>query len=179
MIAERGWVDADELERLTGTRREPAIGPWVVDPEALDALRRGLLEKVEAAAPLGLDIASLDEHERAVIEADEDVVVNAGRVLLATAHDPYPTHPYLAVLAAAPFAPPSPSDAGVADGEVRELVRRGLVVKEGGLVFASTAVDQAAAVVATLLATSPEGCRSRISVRRSGPAGASRWPCWP
>ncbi|GIS98573.1 MAG: hypothetical protein CM1200mP26_02860 [Acidimicrobiales bacterium] len=26
VIRERGWVDADELERLTGKRRDPDVG---------------------------------------------------------------------------------------------------------------------------------------------------------
>ena len=30
VVAERGWVDADELELLTGERRAPTVGRWVV-----------------------------------------------------------------------------------------------------------------------------------------------------
>ena len=31
VVAERGWIDAAELERLTGEHRVPTIGRWVVD----------------------------------------------------------------------------------------------------------------------------------------------------
>ena len=35
VVAERGWVDADELDLLTGERRPPVVGRWVVTPDAL------------------------------------------------------------------------------------------------------------------------------------------------
>ena len=41
VVAERGWVDADELELLTGERRPPTVGRWVVAPPALVADGRG------------------------------------------------------------------------------------------------------------------------------------------
>ena len=37
VVAERGWVLADELERLTGEWREPQVGRWVMAPDALAA----------------------------------------------------------------------------------------------------------------------------------------------
>ena len=42
---------ADELERLTGERREPNVGRWVVAPAALDAARAELRAAVEARRP--------------------------------------------------------------------------------------------------------------------------------
>ncbi|MFM2078436.1 MAG: selenocysteine-specific elongation factor, partial [Actinomycetota bacterium] len=36
MIAEHGWIDAGDLEALTGERRAPSVGRWVVDPTALE-----------------------------------------------------------------------------------------------------------------------------------------------
>ena len=41
--------------------------------------------------------------------------------------------------------------------ELRELVRRGLVVERDGCYFAATAIDAAARVIASLLATTPGG----------------------
>ena len=41
--------------------------------------------------------------------------------------------------------------------EIRELVRRGALVQEGGVVFAASAIDHAALVVARLLADQPDG----------------------
>ena len=35
VIRERGWIDVDELELLTGTRVEPTLGRWAVADETL------------------------------------------------------------------------------------------------------------------------------------------------
>ena len=66
VIAERGWVDADELEALTGERREPTIGHGVVSPDWLhgDAARRQGAHRRGRRA--GLDLAELDDRQRAV-----------------------------------------------------------------------------------------------------------------
>lgn len=156
VIAERGWVEADELYRLTGVHRAPVVGRWVVDPAALEDSARDLRVRVESA-PSGIDVSALDEQARALVEADEDLTVTAGRVLPACTADALASHPYLDVIAGSPFAPPSPDEAGVPEDEVRELLRRRLVVKEQGIVFSTTAMDQAATVAARLLAASPEG----------------------
>ena len=71
--------------------------------------------------------------------------------------DPLVRHPFLAALAASPFRPPTPEELGVDPQELRQLVRRGLVVLHDGFTFAPGAVDQAAQVVAGLLADRPEG----------------------
>ena len=49
VVAERRWVDAAELELLTGERRQPTVGTWVVAPDALAADRDELRHRVEAA----------------------------------------------------------------------------------------------------------------------------------
>src|SRR5262249_19520024 len=36
VVAERGWIDATELERLTGVARAPDVGRWVADPGVLE-----------------------------------------------------------------------------------------------------------------------------------------------
>lgn len=154
-VAERGWVDVAFLEQATGIRREPDLGRWVVDPGQLAEARRRLAEAIEAAGPLGLDLAGLDERDRAVLETLEDVEVIANRVRVADRADPLADHPFIAVLEAGGFSPPPPDD--VDRGELRELVRRGLVVEEGGIFFAASTIDAATAVVARLLAAKPEG----------------------
>ncbi|PZS21446.1 MAG: hypothetical protein DLM54_04355, partial [Acidimicrobiales bacterium] len=73
----------------------------------------------------------------------------------AEAADPLAGHPFVAALEAAPFAPPEPS--GVDRAELRELVRRGIVVERDGLYFAPSAVDAAARAMAVLLGADPEG----------------------
>jgi selenocysteine-specific elongation factor len=155
VIAERGWVDATLLERLTGEHRPPTIGNWVVDPETLETIRRAVAEKVIAAGPLGLDVVTLSERERGVLGLLEDVVVEAGRAKRGEAPDPLAYHPYLAALDAEPFAPPPPDR--VNREELRELVRRGLVISQDGVWFSAAALEKAAHVIARLLADQPEG----------------------
>ncbi|HSH23488.1 MAG TPA: selenocysteine-specific translation elongation factor [Acidimicrobiales bacterium] len=155
VVAERGWVDADTLERLTGVRREPDLGPWVVDPSALATLRSEIDAAVDAAGPLGLDVAGLDPHQRAVLATLDDVDVDAGRARRRSVADPLADHAYVAALEAAPFSPPPPD--GVDRRELRELVRRGLVLESEGSYFSPAAVDGAGVAVARLLLEHPEG----------------------
>ncbi|HEX2039052.1 MAG TPA: selenocysteine-specific translation elongation factor [Acidimicrobiales bacterium] len=117
VIEERGRVDVDLLERLTGERREPTMGRWVLSPAAL----------AQAVESRGTEPPA----------------------------DPGPARPYLAALEAAPFAPPPPE--GVDRRALRALLREGLVVERDGVWFAASAVEEAARVVARLLADSPEG----------------------
>jgi selenocysteine-specific elongation factor len=155
VVAERGWVAADDLERMTGERREPTVGRWVVAPAALAAAVEGLRAAIEGAGPLGLDRAALSERQRAVLPLLEGVVVEAGRVRPAAAADPLAGHPFVTALEAAPFSPPEAADVNRA--ELAELVRRGLVVEQDGCYFAPSALDSAARRVAELLAANPEG----------------------
>ena len=157
VVAERGWVDADHLERLTGERRAATAGRWVVAAAAWDEARTRVRDAVERAGRLGLDVAALDERDRLVLEALEDVAVAGGRATVAAAADPLAGHPFLGALEAAPFAPPTPDEAVADRAEVRELVRRGLVVERDGFYFAPSAVAAAAAAAAALLARSPDG----------------------
>lgn len=155
VIAERGLVEVDHLLRLTGERREPDIGRWVVDPGRLSSTQDDLRARVDTAGPLGLDIATLDEFERAVLGTLDGVATDGGHARVADAADPLADHSFLADLEAAPFNPPDPE--GVDRAELRELVRRGDVVEEDGVYFARSAVDAAARVVAGLLAAAPDG----------------------
>ncbi|HVE47612.1 MAG TPA: selenocysteine-specific translation elongation factor [Acidimicrobiales bacterium] len=163
VVAERGWVEVDVLERLTGDRRPATVGGrWVVDPGVRAAVEARLAEAVAAAGPLGLDVAGLDERERALLAGLEGVVVDAGRAKPAGASggagapgDGLADHPYLAALAASPFSPPPPE--GVDRAELRELARRGLAVEREGVWFSPAALEEAGRVVARLLVTSPEG----------------------
>jgi selenocysteine-specific elongation factor len=155
VVAERGWVEVDELELLTGERRPATVGRWVAAPDAFEQARAAVAAAVEAAGPLGLDVAALGERDRTVLATLEAVSVRAGRARPGAGDDPLAAHPYLAALAASPFAPPGPD--GVDRGELRELVRRGAVVERDGCYFHPRAVEEAARAVAGLLAGSPEG----------------------
>ncbi|MGD9797155.1 MAG: selenocysteine-specific translation elongation factor [Acidimicrobiia bacterium] len=156
LVAERGWVEADELEAVTGVVTLPTVGRWVVSPAALDEAHRRVEAIVGAAGPLGADVASLDERLRALVATDEGLVVDRGRVRPAGGPEPPASaHPWLLALEAAPFAPPAPDD--VPRAEVRALVQRGLVVEEAGLFFALAAVEEGRRRVAAALAARPEG----------------------
>lgn len=157
VIAERGWVEAERLALLTGHRREPDVGRWVVSPTVLEGAQARLRSAVEDAGPLGLDIAGLDERDRAVLGLMEDVATEGGRVRLVGQSDPFEDHPYTAALEAAPFTPPDPESAGVDRGEVRELVKRGLIVEQDGVFFAASTLETAQSVLAEMLADQPGG----------------------
>jgi len=155
VVRERGWVTAAELELLTGVRREPTIGAWVVGPEQLDRLTQAVHRRVVDAGPTGIDIAALDDRERAVLPALDDLQIDSGRVREADARDPLADHPFVAALRAAPFTPPDA--AGVNRGELRQLVQRAIVVERDGVYFHADAIDAAARIAATLLAQHPDG----------------------
>ncbi|MCO8128074.1 selenocysteine-specific translation elongation factor [Acidimicrobiia bacterium EGI L10123] len=156
VVAERGWVDAHQLALLTGERVEPTIGRWVVSPVAwTDAVER-VTGRLLEAGPLGLDLATLDERDRAVAERLDDVVVEQGRIVAIDAIDPLDGHPWLGALAADPFAPPAPPD-DLGRNEIRELVRRGAVVEVDGIAFGAGAIEQTCDVVRGLLEEHPEG----------------------
>jgi len=155
VVAERGWVVADELERITGERREAQVGRWVVAPDALAGAESELQAAVDGAGPLGLDVAGLDERRRAVLARLDGVVVENGRARLREAVDPLAGHRYVAALEAGLFSPPEPD--GIDRAELSELVRRGLVIERDGAHFAPRAVAEAARRLAAVLATHPEG----------------------
>ncbi|MBI4934729.1 MAG: selenocysteine-specific translation elongation factor [Actinobacteria bacterium] len=155
LVAEHGWIDATELLALTGVDRPPTLGRWVVSPAALESTEQRVRERVAEAGSLGLDLASLDERERAVLAAIDDLEVANGRVRPAEVHDPLAEHPFVAALAAGRFAPPDAS--GVDRAELRELVRRSLVVERDGVHFHPSAIDAAGRAAAVLLREHPNG----------------------
>ncbi len=155
VVQERGWVAADDLERMTGERREPNVARWVVSPPALEAALTELRTAIESAGPLGVDRAGLTDRQRAVLPLLEGIAVEGGRIRPAAAVDPLADHPFVAALEASPWAPPEP--AGVNRAELAELVRRGLVVEREGVYFGPAAVEAAARRVAELLVEYPDG----------------------
>ncbi|HUQ62930.1 MAG TPA: selenocysteine-specific translation elongation factor [Acidimicrobiales bacterium] len=155
VIAERGWIDPGELERLTGERRTANVGRWIVSDGARQTGLDDLGRAVERAGPLGLDLATLSERDRALVPLSEGLAVDNGRLRPAASSDPLADHTFVKALQASPFAPPDAD--GVDPTELRELVRRGTVVERDGFYFAAEAVDDAGRRVAQLLATHPEG----------------------
>jgi selenocysteine-specific elongation factor len=155
VVRERGRITVDELERLTGERREPTLGRWVTDADAVAAATEELSARVDAAGPLGLDLAEMDDWHRALLATMDAVTVDQGRVRAAGSVDQLADHPFPAELAASPFDPPGAD--GIDRAELAELVRRGDVLVEDGNWYAPSAVDAAAEIVAGLLADKPEG----------------------
>ena len=155
VIAERGWIDADQLELLTGERREPTVGRWVVEPEAFEAARTELAERIASAEGLGLPLAELDDRARSLLDTIEGVGVDGTHVREVDAADQLKDHPFVLALEAATYEPPGPERYD--RGEVLELVRRGLVVRSEGVFFAASTVEKAAQSVAEMLAAKPDG----------------------
>ena len=155
VIAERGWIDTDELHLLTGEKREPDVGRWAVDPQALQTAIAEVRSKVDSAGGLGLDTAALSDQEKATLSLLTDVVVSGGRAKTAEAIDPLLAHPFVRALSEGGFAPPDPDN--IDRTELRELVRRGEIVVEDGVYFAPHVIDDAARLVADMLAAKPEG----------------------
>jgi len=155
VVEERGWVDVDELARLTGEPASATLERWVVAPSALSAATADLLRRVEEAGPLGLDVATLDERQRALLVTMDGVRVEGGRTYRGSVADPVADHPVIERLRAGGLAPPEPG--GASRTELRELARRGVLVERDGVWFHAETIDQAAAVAARLLATAPAG----------------------
>ena len=155
VIAERGWVLADELRLLTGEQRDPDVGDWVVDPEALQTAIEQVRNRVEDAGGLGLETATLTDREKATLTLLTDVVVAGGRATKAEAMDPLAAHPFVQALIAGGFTPPDPD--GIDKAELRELVRRGDVIVEDGVYFAPQVIDAAANLLADMLKAQPDG----------------------
>ncbi len=156
VVAERGWTRAEDVRRLTGVRLAPTVGEWVVDPAAQAATIESVASLGRAAMPLGTDIAILDRHQRAVLDAGlvPDARVANGRLLIGPATDALEHHPWVRGLADELFQPPPP--AGLSTNEVRMLARSGLVVERDGVYFHRDAIERAAVVVRSTYA-GPEG----------------------
>ncbi len=155
VVAERGWVDVDELELLTGVTVEPTVGRWVTTPEELAAGEQRLRKAVAEAGELGLDTAALAEHERAMIETLDEVTIDAGRARPADAIDPFADHPLSEAIRAGGFAPELPADAD--RSVIRELIRRDELVERDKIVFHIDAIDDAARIAAELLVDDEAG----------------------
>jgi selenocysteine-specific elongation factor len=155
VIAERGWVTADHLERLTGERREPQLGPWIATEATIHELLDEVAGLVDGADDLGLDTAQLSERQRLALDLLDDVHVEEGRARPADKVDVLADHPLIALLAAEPFSPPAPE--AVSGDVLRALAQRGTIVQSDGIYFAASAIDLAAHQVAVLLSNQPDG----------------------
>ncbi|MFZ4519672.1 MAG: selenocysteine-specific translation elongation factor [Microthrixaceae bacterium] len=144
VVAERGRVEVDELERLTGRRLDPTVGRWVVDGAELSGTRSRLRDRIEAAGATGVDLAALDGFERALAALDDGAGwVVAGGVVRSADHAAavaLDRHPWVAALRAEPLAGHPPTDVG--EEALRDLRRSGTVVRSGDVWFAADALDR-------------------------------------
>ena len=147
---------ADDLVRSGAAVR---IGGWLVAPDTLTALRSAAADQVRelhARAPLepGVDLATLAselrvdaDRLRAALADDGELVVERGYARDATRRsvvgESAEARALLDALEKAPFSPPEPASAGADPALVRSLVREGALVDLDGIVFASSAVDEA------------------------------------
>jgi selenocysteine-specific elongation factor len=155
VIAERGWVRTDKLERLTGKSIKPVLGDWIAPPTVIASAEQAVRGLIEEAGPLGLDVALLDERHRLIANDLDDIQVIEGRARRRDQEDVLMNNPLVAELEAAPFAPVQPTERS--REEIRGLVQRGLVIQSDGVLFAASSIEQAATVVAQLLRQKPAG----------------------
>ena len=154
IITEHKWITPSHLEALTGVRRQEDVPGWIVDPNCLQDMIANLSQRLLTAGNLGLDITSLDQFERAAIGLLEGVLIE-GKYLRLEGADNLSDHPYLGQLESNLFKPPDAD--GVDPRELRELVRRELIIEQNGIFFSQKAVTSAAKRIRVLLKRNPEG----------------------
>ena len=155
VISERKWVKADELERLTGEKRDPILGNWIALPETMEQLRLTVYELVDKAGATGLDIAQLDERQRLILPTLSDITVADGRARQAELANVLDNHPIISQLQNNLFSPELPDD--FHRDELRQLVQKGLVIQSEGIFFSASAIDLAATLLAKLFSSTPQG----------------------
>ena len=172
LVRERKWIRLSDLRlRSRQSWNGPTLDEWAVDPDELVAASARILAAVDGAGPLGLDAASLGAHDRLVVTLDlsESLRVDGGRVVRVAQIDPLADHPFIRALTVGGFSPPDAT--GVDRSELRELVRRKLIVEQDGVWFAPQTITEASRRVAALLAAQPDGIT--VSVIRES-LGTSR-----
>jgi selenocysteine-specific elongation factor len=160
LVGEGEWARADELERRLGVAVDPVIGDWVVSPATLRSARERLAERLDASRPVGLDIARLDERDRAVLsllESQQVATTIAGYAVAPAWRDELARHPLVRQLEENLFTPEAPKTGQLPPEVLRALLRRGHVVVKDGVYFAARARTVAAAELAELSRRRPEG----------------------
>jgi len=160
VIIEHEWIEADLLNRLTGEVRVPDVGGrWIVAPKILRAAEGQLREAVANSGDLGLDIASLSERDRSLLQTLRNITIRNGRATLTrmSPENHFHNHPYIILLRDAPYAPTDPTAAGVDPIELRELLRQRLLVRIGAFYFLNESIELAVEVVERLLGQYPRG----------------------
>jgi selenocysteine-specific elongation factor len=138
-------VDADRLADVRAGARTQVTSHYSTHPHdpGVDLAQLASALRVDGAR---LRAALVDDPE---LVLDRDVVrsrAHAGR-----ASDDPQARSFLDALEAAPFAPPSAAECDIGPGVARALVREGVAVDLDGVVFATSALDEARRRVARAL----------------------------
>jgi selenocysteine-specific elongation factor len=159
VIAERGWIDAAHLERLTGERRPPTAGRWVIAPAVESEITDAISGQCRQAGREGVNVAEFTEVQRALLQKGvSGVTVVADHAFDQSSVSTALSEGASRVLAGLEGQPWAPPDVPLADrGALRELERRGLACQAGDLWFSSGAVDAAVDVLAGLVEAAPDG----------------------
>ena len=159
LIAERGWVQLQQLHLLAGrnvdiSEVEQALDGWVTTNNNLAEVSKEVMALIDTSKDLGVDVASLSVHQRLVLPTLTNVTVREGRARGADAND-VASHPMVKQFADAGCTPPD--SASTDKAIVRQLVQRGLLVHCDELYFHSSAIDTAITAARQLLVANPQG----------------------
>ena len=159
LVAERGWVQLQQLHLLAGrnvdiSEVEQALDGWVTTTTNLTEVSNEVMALITAAKDLGVDVATLKTRQRLVLPTLTNVTVRDGRARSADAND-VASHPMVKQFADAGCMPPDV--ASLDKSIVRQLVQRGVLVHCDELYFHSSALEKAIASVRDLLTTNPQG----------------------
>ena len=159
LVAERGWVQMEQLHLLAGrnvdiSEVEQVLDGWVTTTNNLADVGKELMALIAASKDLGVDVATLKSHQRLVLPTLSNVTVREGRARSADAND-VALHPMVKQFTDAGCTPPD--SASVDKAIVRQLVQRGILVHCDELYFHSSAIDTAVAAARQLLVANPQG----------------------
>jgi selenocysteine-specific elongation factor len=159
LVAERGWVQMQQLHLLAGrnvdiSEVEQALDGWITTTNNLTEVSKEVVALIAASKDLGVDVATLTTHQRLVLPTLTSVTVREGRARSADAND-VASHPMVKQFADAGCMPPD--SASVDKAIVRQLVQRGVLVHCDELYFHSSAIEKAITSVRELLITNPQG----------------------
>lgn len=155
VLSERGWVEVNQFERLTGERRTATLGDWIIAQDVLEKDLNTLESRVLSSDGRGIALAELDEKERVLLQLSEKLKIDGTWVREVGVEEQFKDHPVLVKLRENPLSPavPGPQQRG----ELAELVRRKLVISTSGLFFAKDAAVGAAEMLESAFDTQPDG----------------------
>ncbi len=166
------WRRAADERRRTMRSVAANVGEWIVAPAVVDAMCTSLEQRLERDG--SIELAALDEHERAVVRdmverrAAQGWTLSHGVVRRGDGLDDAERRVAEEVRSAGVTGPSAASlDRAVA----RRLVARGDIVECGGIAFHRSVIEGLVPVVRELLAASPTGftvahLRERLGITR-------------